>query len=179
MSRAAFILAAAFVMASSGAAPAQESKLFQDFRPGSEEAIHVEADKLEVSETAGERVSVFTGNVAVRRGDTVLKATTITIHSDAEAPASGKEAFNLIEAEGKVLITEKGQTATGNSASFNMKTQVATISGNVVLSQGTNILSGERLIVDLNSGTARVEQAPGGRIRGVFTPNAARTPEGE
>jgi lipopolysaccharide export system protein LptA len=179
MKKAAVFFVTAVAIAGIGAVRAEESKLFQDFRPGSDEAINVEADKLEVSEKGGERISVFTGNVTVRRGATVLKATTITIHSDLGTPQAGKEAFNLIEAEGKVNISENDQTATGDAASFNMKSQVATISGNVMLAQGTNILSGDRLIVDLNSGTAKVEQAAGGRIKGVFTPSASKAPAGE
>jgi lipopolysaccharide export system protein LptA len=176
MKRLFILVAAAAIVTGVATASAQQSKLFQDFKPGSDEAIQVEADKLEVTEKEQERISVFTGNVTVQRGATVLKASTITIHSDSGAPEAGKEAFNLIEAEGNVQVTEGGQTATGDTATFNMKTQVATISGNVVLSQGRNVLTGARLVVDLNSGIARVEQGSGGRIRGVFTPNAARTP---
>jgi lipopolysaccharide export system protein LptA len=179
MTRRLVVLAAAAIIAGGMTASAQQSKLFQDFKPGSDAAIEVEADNLEVTEKAEERISVFTGNVTVQRGATVLKAAAITIHSDLGAPASGKEAFNLIEATGSVQVTENGQTATGDTATFNMKTQIATISGNVVLSQGRNVLTGARLVVDLNSGVARVEQGSGGRIRGIFTPNAARAPESE
>lgn len=173
------LLAAAFVAAGATGAYAQETKLFQDFRPGSDAAINVEADKLEVSEKADERISMFSGNVTVSRGATVLKASAITIHSDLGAPQSGKEAFNLIEAEGRVTVTDSGSRATSDGATFNMKTQIATMTGNVVLAQGSNVLSGEKLTVDLNSGTARVEQTPGGRIKGVFTPNAPNVAPGE
>jgi lipopolysaccharide export system protein LptA len=176
MKRLFVLVAATALIAGAATASAQQSKLFQDFKPGSDQEIQVEADKLEVTEKTDERVSVFTGNVTVQRGETVLKAATITIHSDAGAPEAGKEAFNLIQAEGNVQVTEGGQTATGDTATFNMKTQVATISGNVVLSQGRNTLTGARLVVDLNSGVARVEQGSGGRIRGIFSPNAAQAP---
>jgi lipopolysaccharide export system protein LptA len=171
------LAAAAGIAVGAGTAAAQQSKLFQDFKPGSDQEIQVEADKLEVTEKTDARVSVFTGNVTVQRGATVLKAATITIHSDPGAPEAGKEAFDLIEAQGNVQVTEGGQTATGDTATFDMKSQVATISGNVVLSQGRNTLTGARLVVDLNSGVARVEQGSGGRIRGIFSPNAARAPE--
>jgi lipopolysaccharide export system protein LptA len=109
----------------------------------------------------------------------VLKAIAITIHSDLGTPQSGKEAFNLIEASGQVTVTENNSRASADAATFNMKTQIAVMTGNVVLSQGSNILSGEKLTVDLNSGIARVEQVPGGRIKGVFTPSAASAPAGE
>ncbi len=48
-----------------------------------------------------------------------------------------------------------------------------TITGGVVLAQGTNVITGDRLVVDLATGKARVEQKAGKRIRGVFTPGGS------
>src|SRR5262249_60541998 len=52
---------------------------------------------------------------------------------------------------------------------FDMKTNTVTLSGNVVVTQGQNVLRGERLIVDLTSGVSRVE---GGRGQGFFLPHS-------
>ena len=46
---------------------------------------------------------------------------------------------------------------------------VALIAGGVVLSQGPNVITGSRLVVNMTTGTARVEQDPGKQIRGVFS----------
>src|SRR3990170_3859603 len=52
------------------------------------------------------------------------------------------------------------------------KDKVATLSGNVLITQGQNVLRGERLVVDVATGAARVE-AGSGRVSGVFVPSSA------
>lgn len=154
------------------------STIFGDFRPGSDQPIDVEADSLEVNDGKDQRIQVFKGNVAVHRGDTLLKAAVITIFSPPGEPKAGADPFNRIEATGRVTVTSNGQTATGETATFDAKTQTAVLSGGVILTQGSNVLTGERLSVDLKSGVAKIEQGAGGRIRGVFTPGAGAAPGG-
>lgn len=172
MKRALWLLAATLASAPAFGQATSTTNLFGDFRPGSNQPIDVEADSLEVNDGKDQRVQVFKGNVAVHRGETVLKAAMITIFSPPGAPKPGADAFNRIEATGKVTVTSSGQTATGETATFDSKTQTAIMSGGVILTQGSNVLTGERLSVDLKSGVARIEQGAGGRIRGVFTPGA-------
>ena len=47
--------------------------------------------------------------------------------------------------------------ATGDKALFDMKSNTVTLEGNVVVSQGQNVMRGERLVVDLTTGTSRVD----------------------
>ena len=53
-----------------------------------------------------------------------------------------------------------------------MQARTIVISGGVVLSQGSNVITGSRLVVNLATGRARVEQEAGKQIRGIFTPDA-------
>jgi lipopolysaccharide export system protein LptA len=48
----------------------------------------------------------------------------------------------------------------------------------VVLSQGPNVLRGERLVVDLAKGVSRVEAGRGGtgRVQGLFVPGSEPKP---
>jgi lipopolysaccharide export system protein LptA len=46
-----------------------------------------------------------------------------------------------------------------------MKTNKITLTGNVVVSQGQNVLQGDKLTVDRNTGASTME---GGRVRGIF-----------
>ncbi|HWK88290.1 MAG TPA: LptA/OstA family protein [Xanthobacteraceae bacterium] len=73
-----------------------------------------------------------------------------------------------IEALGGVIVTSKEQKATGHRADFMMKENVVVLSGNVVVSQGQNVMRGERLVVELNSSRAHME---GGRVQGLFLPS--------
>ncbi len=61
---------------------------------------------------------------------------------------------------------------TGDTAVVDMATNTITVDGNVVLSQGANVISGAKLVVNLATGRARVDQAPGKQIRGVFSPTS-------
>jgi lipopolysaccharide export system protein LptA len=57
-----------------------------------------------------------------------------------------------------------------------MPTNTATITGNVVVTQGPNVMRGEKLVVDLNTGLSRME--PGGknptRVQGLLFPSSVK-----
>jgi len=141
--------------------------LFSGFQAKSTDPVQVDAESLEVYEQGKQRVSVFSGHVVVTRGDTRLEAATITLYSD--AGASRVDAFNRIEAGGGVFVKSRNQTVTGKTAVVNMDTRTITVSGDVVLSQGGNVLTGSQLVVNLATGRARLE---GGQVRGLFTPSS-------
>jgi lipopolysaccharide export system protein LptA len=166
------VAALALVAVLSAPAAAQEN-LMEGFETGSSAPIEIDADSLEVAEEETARVSTFSGNVTVRRGPTTLKAAKIIIYSDPGEIKQDADLFNRIEATGGVFVNSGEQTATGDRASFNMKSRVVTLSGNVVLTQGTNVINGDQLVVDLNSGRARIERTGGTQIRGVFTPSGS------
>jgi lipopolysaccharide export system protein LptA len=80
-----------------------------------------------------------------------------------------------IEAKGDVVITsEDDQTTTSEWALYDLPAQLVTVGGNVVLTQGKNVLKGDRLVIDLKTGESRFENtgnaAAGGRIRALFMP---------
>ena len=62
-----------------------------------------------------------------------------------------------------MVVTQKEQTATGDLGMFDMKTNTVTLTGNVVMTQGKNVLRGDRLVVDLTSGVSRVESGKNGQ----------------
>jgi lipopolysaccharide export system protein LptA len=91
-------------------------------------------------------------------------------------PATGQNAqITKIEAKGEVVITsDKDQTTTSDWAIYDLPAQQVTVGGNVVLTQGENVLKGDRLVIDLKTGESRFEnsgnEAAGGRIRALFMP---------
>lgn len=165
------LLALVLVVGLSAPAQAAAADLFNGFQAKSTDPIEVNAGSLEISEKDKQRISVFSGNVVVRRGNTTLKADKITLYSDANA--SSAQGFTRIEASGNVFVSSGPQTVTGKTAVVDMTTRVITVSGGVVLSQGSNVITGSRLVVNLATGQARVEQDPGKQIRGIFTPQPA------
>ncbi len=151
-----------------GAIAQGAADIFSGFQAQSNDPVEVEAASLEIFEDGDQRVSVFSGGVVVRRGDTLIKAAKITLYSGLRD--ASPEGFTRIEAGGNVFVRSGQQTVTGNTAVVDMVSRTIIISGEVVLAQGANVITGSRLVVNLATGRARVEQTEGGRIRGVFSP---------
>jgi len=183
----AFVLSAALggiIAAVPGSAQGIGSS-FQSYQANTDQPIDIEADVLEVDDK--KKQAIFKGNVVARQGGFSLKARELAVHYTGDpggdvAAASASQgsdgadgsSISLIEAKGKVLVSTKDdQTATSDWANFNVKEQLVTIGGNVVLSQGTNVLRGDRLVIDLQTGKSRFEvqgEAGKQRIRGLFQP---------
>ena len=69
-----------------------------------------------------------------------------------------------------MVVTQKDQVVTGETAVFDTKTNLVTMvggAGGVILTQGKNVLRGDRLIVDMTTGVSRVE-SDSGRVQGLF-----------
>jgi lipopolysaccharide export system protein LptA len=161
----------------------------QGFSQNRDQPVHIEATTLEVRDKQKE--ATFSGNVHVMQGDTNLRCQSLVVFYEGgpgdagKAPATkgpamtaakpgpgGEQRIKRLEARGGVVVTQKRETATGNIGIFDMKTNTVTLSGNVVMTQGKNVLRGDRLVVDLTSGVSRVESAKNGtgRVEGLFVP---------
>ena len=81
-----------------------------------------------------------------------------SLKADSPGPG-GQQRIKRLEARGGVVVTQKEQTATGESGVFDMKTNTVTLNGKVVMTQGQNVLRGDRLVVNLTSGVSRVDPA--------------------
>ncbi len=66
-----------------------------------------------------------------------------------------------------MVVTQKDQVVTGETAVFDTKTNLVTMLGGVVLTQCKNVLRGDRLMVDMTTGVSRVE-SDSGRVQGLF-----------
>jgi lipopolysaccharide export system protein LptA len=47
--------------------------------------------------------------------------------------------------------------------------------GGVTVTQGQNVIRGDRIVVDLTTGVTRVESGGNGEVSGLFLPNAPKT----
>jgi lipopolysaccharide export system protein LptA len=161
--------ALAFVISLSAQAVAQEfGAAFAGFDTGSDEPIKIEADRLEVRDP--DKLAIYSGNVQVRQGDSLLKAPELRVFYTGEPTESGAPGSQVsrIEAGPAVTVTSGDQSATGSSMVLDMGQEVITMSGNVVLTQGPNVVRGERLIVNLQTKQGRME---GGRVQTLITPS--------
>ena len=74
----------------------------------------------------------------------------------------GAQDIRRIEARGGVTVVTKDQNASGDLGVYDLQSKTITLTGNVVVSQGQNVIHGERVVVDTVTGNARVESSEGG-----------------
>jgi lipopolysaccharide export system protein LptA len=190
--RAAFALAAIVA----GEALAQSAvqgvpNAMQGFSQNRDQPIQIEAASLEMRDKKKE--ATFSGNVKVVQGDTTMTSKTLVVFYDSTSPPAapaatpaanpkaaksapiqsatpgpgGSSSIRRLEARGSVVVTQKDQVVTGETAVFDTKTNLVTMLGGVVLTQGKNVLRGDRLMVDMTTGVSRVE-SESGRVQGLF-----------
>lgn len=141
--------------------------------------VNFTADRIEVQDRA-DRV-VVSGNVEVTQAGMKLNAARMTVaYRNGSGTTNGVE-IDRIDASGNVVVTKGNETARGNVAIYDLNSRLITMLGNVSLTQGTNRLTGGRLVIDLTSGRSTVDgrssggAAPGavggsgGRVSGTFT----------
>src|SRR5437879_6327706 len=193
-SLAAAVLALALI--ASGGAGAQSAvsgvpNAMQGFSQNRDQPIQIQAASLEMRDKKKE--ATFSGNVKVIQGDTTMTSKTLVVFYDSggDKPATpqpaakaakgapmqsttpgpgGSSSIKRLEARGNVVVTQKDQVVTGETAVFDTKTNLITMlggSGQVVLTQCQNVLRGDRLLVDMTTGVSRVE-SESGRVQGLF-----------
>ena len=147
---------------------------FSGFATNSDQPIQIEADQLEVRDA--EKVAVYKGHVRVLQGGTLLEAPEIRIFYSGGATGqkiAGSE-VTRIEAGTGVMVKSEDRTATGNRIVFDMAKELITLDGNVVVTQGGNVVRGQRLVVNLATKQGRIE---GGRVQTLIAPGGKlRTP---
>jgi lipopolysaccharide export system protein LptA len=150
----------------------------QGFSQNRDQPIQIESATLEMRDKKKE--ATFSGNVKVVQGDTTMTSKTLVVFyesaSAAAAPAAnpktaakstpiqsatpgpgGTSSIKRLEARGNVVVTQKDQVVTGETAVFDTKTNLVTMLGGVILTQGKNVLRG----------VSRVE-SDSGRVQGLF-----------
>jgi lipopolysaccharide export system protein LptA len=166
-----------------------------------DQPIQIDAATLEVHDK--NKMATFSGDVQVVQGDTTIKCQTLVVFYGAEHGAGAKQAasksqasqqgaqqqgaapqqssgvpartqdIRRIEARGGVTVISKDQNASGDLGVYDLKKKTITLTGNVVVSQGKNVLHGERVVVDTVTGNAHFDSANAAtpsRVRALILP---------
>jgi lipopolysaccharide export system protein LptA len=198
-------LIVATVMAGVTAAHAQQPSsgppnALQGFSQNRDKPIKINAESLNVRDK--DKMATFSGDVHLVQGDVDMRSKTLVVFYDDQPPppapspsTSGKapaasaqipppqqqnqqsQQIKRVEAKGGVTVRvpQKDQTASGDQGIFDMRANTVTMQGHVVIAQGPNVLSGDTLTVDMNSGdsTLTCDKVGGcGRVKGLFTPGS-------
>ena len=160
----------------------------QGFSQNRGKPIKIESQSLEMRDKKKE--ATFVGSVKVVQGDTTMLSDVLVVFYDNNEPGNpgaaakakaatsapaksatpgpdGSSSIRRLEAKGHVIVTQKDQVVTGETAIYDTRSNLTTMLGNVVLTQGPNVLKGDRLIVDMTTSVSRVE-SDSGRVQGLF-----------
>ncbi len=121
--------------------------------------VEVTAETLDVNQT--DNTAVFTGNVVIGQGEMRLSAPRVLVVYKAD-----QSGIQRLEARGGVTIVSGQDAAEGSEADYNIDSGIIELRGDVLLVQGPQALTSDKMLVDTRAGTARMT----GRVKTVLQP---------
>lgn len=178
-------------LAQQKAAPATTTTVkgsFDGFGLNGSDPIQLESDAADVDDA--KNLAILTGNVVARQNKSALRCKVLNVYyteRGAAAPASGGNPgsaaspgqqdgrkIKRLVADQNVLVTSDNQTASGDHAEFDTINRIVVMTGNVVLTQGKDVVRGDKLTVNLVTNTAKVESNH--RVQMLVDPNQSSAP---
>lgn len=135
---------------------------FGSFKHDSSLPVEIAADQLSINQETGR--ATFRGSVAVAQGEMRLSAAVIEVEYEDGDSATGE--IRRLHASGGVTLVSGSEAAEAQEAVYTIGSSQIVMTGDVLLTQGQNALSGQKLTVNLDAGTGVME----GRVRTVFKP---------
>lgn len=126
--------------------------------------VEVTADSLQVDQKTG--LAVFTGNVLIGQGAMRLSADRVTV----TYAGDNAQKISALKAEGNVTLASGEDAAEAKTADYDVESGNVVLRGDVLLTQGTNVLAGETVTVNLATGRANAS----GRVRSVLQPEQSQ-----
>lgn len=139
----------------------------------SRQPIEITSDTLTVEQN--KQLATFAGNVDAIQGEMKLRADRLLVHyaRNGEGGGGGSEnnSIRMIEAFGKVVITSPAESAQGKEGVYDVSAGTMQLTGDVVLTRGENVIRGNRLDMNLNTGLSTVSGGQkSARVRALFSP---------
>ncbi len=136
--------------------------------------IEIASDSLEVDQD--QQIAVFQGNVDAVQGDLRLRTDKLEVHFEQDGDNTSTQSIDRMKAEGNVFIMSPNETAEGEWAEYEVSSRTITMRDNVRLTQGTNVLCGHTLEMNLDTGrsvlkgSCKTSKNEPSRVRGLFFP---------
>ncbi len=154
-----FLLSLLCALAAPAALAQQAAVSFGGLQQDTTLPVEVKADSLAVNQADGS--ATFTGNVVVGQGAMRLAAASVRVEY-----GPGGKSIQKLHASGGVTLASAKDAAEAREAVYTIATGAVVMSGDVLLTQGANVISGQRLVIDLKAGTGRME----GGVSTIFVP---------
>jgi len=159
----------------------QPSGAMAGFSATRDQPVKITSNSLEVRDKSHQ--ATFLGDVKLVQGDTTITCRALTVFyeetptaspkkgappppPDAQAQKQSNTQIKRAEAKGDVMIVQKDQTATGDNGVYDTKSNTVTLTGNVVVTQGTSVMRGERMVANMTTGVTTVEASKSGSAPG-------------
>jgi lipopolysaccharide export system protein LptA len=150
--------------ASAGAPAKEESKKGSGgFEFNKKDPIYISADWMEVDQK--QSVITYKGRVVAVQADMTMRSETLRAYYDAEL-----KQMTQIVADGKVNVTQGVRVATGDKAVFDDKAKTVTLTGNPVMRQGNNQVSGSKVVYYMDQDKAVAEGDGKIRVQATIFP---------
>lgn len=144
----------------SGLAAQAQQVAFGGIRADISAPVEITSDTLSVNQADGS--ATFSGNVVIGQGDMRLQAQNVRV----EYAQGDRTRIQKLHASGGVTLASVAEAAEAQEAVYEVTSGTIVLSGNVLLTQGANVMSGQKLTVDLSSGTGQMD----GRVRTILQP---------
>ena len=144
--------------------------------------IQIEADQLDFIDS--EARAVYIGKVDAIQGDARIRAERLTIYfeqrsedgSSATALGGNVGDVQRLVAEGEVYYLTPSERARVDRGVYDYEADTITLTGNVTVTRGENVIAGDQLVVDLANGRSTVTsegRTQGTRVRTVIITDAS------
>ncbi len=154
------VVSAASLLAVVGGAVAQTS---------SQARANVSRQPIQVGAQTGEYTATgfsLRDQVEITQGPNRLRA-------DAVEGVRSNDQFSSVTATGGVYYVTPNETIRGDRAVYTVSNATIVVTGDVILTQGKNVLTGSRLTYNVDTGAASMASGSGNRIQGVFYPQGS------
>ena len=135
----------------------------------------VAKDRIEYDTKAQKAVAY--GGASVKKADKTLTAETLIAYME---ELNGKTDLRRVEGVGEVVIVTAKETARGSQGNYDAKTGIATLTGSVTINRDQNVLTGNKAVVNMNSGLSTLYGGggDGSRARAFLVPQDKNKPAG-
>ena len=138
-----------------------------------EEIIPVDITSDEMQWNDKERIAYALGNAVAIQGDRKIKADKLIVYLEKN---NGTNEIILIKAEGHIIFTTLNEIATGKVATYDFIKNIIIIRNNVTLKKNDNIMKGDLLEMDLNTGISQISsENDSNKVKMRFLPKKNET----
>jgi lipopolysaccharide export system protein LptA len=140
------------------------------FELNKKDPIYITSDWMEVDQK--KNTITYKGRVVMVQADMTMRSEALTAQYDPEM-----KRINRITAEGNVNATQGDRVATGDRAVFDDKAKTVTLTGNPVMRQGNNQVSGTKVVYFIEQDRAVAEGDGRVRVQATIFPDELQKKE--